>query len=280
VRFGLTLCNHGEYADPTLLGDLAVEAEAAGWDGVFVWDHVARAGEPAMTDPQVALAAMAVRTERVRIGPLVTPLARRRPWKVAREAVALDHLSAGRMVLGVGLGVHDEEFGRLGDEPSPRGRAALLDEALEVVTALWTGERVDHRGPAFTVDARFTPPPLQRPRIPIWVGGTWPNEAPFRRAARFDGSFPVVRGEGSYEPGVYRDIRALVARHRVAAAPLTLVHQGSGAAGDLERWPEYAEAGVDWWLESFRSESRPVAEARRVIAAGPPDARGGLRPDG
>lgn len=269
MRFGLTLCNHGEYADPRLLADLAVDAEAAGWDGVFVWDHVARKGEPPMTDPQVALSAIAARTTGVSIGPMVTPLARRRPWKVARETVALDHLSAGRLILGVGLGVHPEEFEKVGDEPSPRGRAALLDEALDVVTALWTGEPVRHDGAAFSVDAHFRPGPVQQPRIPIWVGGTWPNAAPFRRAARYDGVFPNAR-EGAYRPQDYRDMRAFVADHRTSDEPFTLVHQGSGEPGDLDRWSDYAEAGVGWWIESFRSETRPVAEARAVIEAGPP----------
>ena len=131
MRFGLTICNHAAYADPSLLADLAVEAESAGWDAVFLWDHIARAGEPAMTDPQIALAAIAARTERVLIGPMVTPLARRRPQKVAREAVALDHLSGGRMVLGVGLGIHPKEFEMLGDAAEPRAKAALLDEAKD-----------------------------------------------------------------------------------------------------------------------------------------------------
>ncbi|WP_370326127.1 LLM class flavin-dependent oxidoreductase [Euzebya sp.] len=268
MRFGLTLCNHGEYADPALLADLAVAAEDAGWDGVFVWDHIARDGEPPMTDPQVALAAIATLTARITIGPMVTPLARRRPWKVAREAVALDHLSGGRTVLGVGLGVHAEEFGQLGEEGTARGRAALLDEALEVITALWTAEPVRHHGAAFDVEAHFTPGPV-RGHIPIWVGGTWPNAAPFRRAARYDGVFPVTRA--GYEPADYTAMRAFIAEHRdPAAPPPTVVHQGSGEAGDIDRWPAYAEVGVDWWLESFRSEERPVAECRAVIAAGPP----------
>ncbi len=284
MRFGLTLCNHGEYADPRLLSDLAVQAEEAGWDAVFVWDHIARDGEPPMTDPWIAMAAIATRTQRVLIGPMVTPLSRRRPWKVARETVALDHLSGGRMVLGIGLGVHDEEFAMLGEESSPRGRAALLDEALEVITGLWSTERVRHDGPAFSVDAQFRPGPVQD-RIPIWVGGTWPNEAPFRRAARFDGSFPVTKG-GVFAPQDYRDIRAFVMAARAEDPKgrdnaFTLVHQGSGQPGDIDAWPEYAQAGVDWWLESFKSETRPLAEARAVIAAGPPrmDSRGSAGPE-
>lgn len=269
MRFGLTLCNHGEYADPNLLTDLAVAAEASGWDGVFVWDHIARDGEPPMTDPWMTLAAVATRTERVTIGLLVTPLSRRRPWKVARETVALDHLSGGRLVLGVGLGNHAEEFSMLGEEFDPRARADLLDEALEVVTALWTGERVDHHGEAFDVDAWFRPGPVQQPRIPVWVGGTWPNKPPMRRAARWDGLFAV--GPEPYEPSTYTEILDYVGRHRDPdAGPLTLVHQGSGEPGDMDRWPDFEAVGVDWWLESFKSGLRPVAEARRVIEAGPP----------
>ena len=275
MKFGLTVCNHGEFADPGLLGDLAVAAEDAGWDGFFVWDHVARAGEPAMTDPQVALATIAARTSRVLLGPMVTPLSRRRPQKVARETVALDRLSGGRFVLGVGLGVHPEEFAMLGETSDPRARAALLDEALDVVTALWTAEQVDHHGPAFDVEAWFRPGPVHPPGpgrrhgIPIWVAGTWPNPGPFRRAARFDGTFPVRPGAG-FEPPDYRAMRAFVADHRDPDDPFTVVHQGSGEPGDLARWPSYAAAGVDWWLESFRAEQRSVADARAVIAAGPP----------
>lgn len=269
MKFGVTICNHGEYADPNLLADLAVDAEQAGWDGVFVWDHIARDGEPPMTDPWIALAAIATRTQRVKIGPMVTPLARRRPWKVARETVALDHLSNGRLILGVGLGIHPEEFERLGEEQTFKGRASLLDEALDVIVALWSGEPVDHHGQAFDVQAHFRPTPLQTPRIPIWVGGGWPNRAPFRRAARFDGSFPNAI-DGSLQPTDYRDITDLISRHRVIETPFTLVHQGNGGPGDIDRWPQFAAVGVDWWLESFRSGERPVDEAKKAISDGPP----------
>lgn len=270
MRFGLTVCNHGEYADPTLLADLAVDAEQAGWDGVFVWDHIARDGEPPMTDPWIALAAIATRTQRVELGPMVTPLARRRPWKVARETVALDHLSQGRLVMGVGLGIHPEEFERLGEDETFKGRAELLDEALDVIVALWSGEPVDHHGPAFDVRAHFRPMPLQAPRIPIWVGGGWPNRAPFRRAARFDGAFPIGLTDAALQPQDYRDISALITQHRTVDTPFTMVHQGSGEPGDIDRWPDYADVGVNWWLESFSSDNRPVSQARQIIFDGPP----------
>ena len=195
MRFAVGIPNLGDYADPRVLADLAALAEGAGWDAVFCWDHLSRKGEAA-TDPQVALAAMALATERVLLGAMVTPLARRRPAKVARETVALDRLSGGRLILGVGLGAHDdEEFAAFGDETDRVVRGQLLDEALDVVTALWTGEPVDHAGPHFRARtaAGFRPTPVQRPRIPIWVAGTWPARPAFRRAARYDGVFPTFR---------------------------------------------------------------------------------------
>lgn len=269
MRFGLTLCNHGQYADPSLLADLAVRAEEAGWDGVFVWDHVARDDDPPMVDPWIVLAAIATRTSRVTIGPMVTPLARRRPWKLAREVTTLDLLSGGRLVLGVGLGVHPEEFEQVGDEPDPRRRAALLDESLELLTALWSGEPVHHEGEAYDVRAWQRPRPAQRPRVPIWVGGTWPNRPPMRRAARWDGVFPAR--PTPYEPDDYREMRAYIDEHRTDPDALfTVVHQGTGVDGDLDRWRDYEQAGVDWWLESFKDELRDVDACRAVIDAGPP----------
>jgi len=160
---------------------LAAAAEARGWDGFFVWDHVAyREPVRAVADPWITLTAVALATRRLVIGPLVTPVARRRPHQLARETATLDRLSGGRLVLGVGLGSdRTGEFdpARFGEEGDPRARAALLDEGLERLLAYWGGE--------------FEPPPLQQPRIPIWVAARWPHRRPLRRAARFDGLFPI-----------------------------------------------------------------------------------------
>lgn len=274
MRFGLTICNHGRYADPTLLCDLAVAAEAAGWDGFFVWDHIARDGEPPMTDPWITLAAVAARTDRIILGPMVTPIARRRPQKLAREVVALDHLSGGRLVLGIGLGVHDEEFGMMGEAATPRARASLLDEGLEVLTGLLSGDRIHHHGEHHDIEAVFQPGPVRGPApdrrhgIPIWLGGTWPNSAPFRRAARYDGTFPA--GPDTYAPEDYRALRAFVDQHRGDAGPFTVVHQSTAMGAEQGQWSRYAEARVDWWLESVRSETSTVEATRAMIAAGPP----------
>src|SRR5919106_469697 len=195
MRSGLFLPLFDPLADPGVVARLAAEAEEAGWDGIFVWDHV-RWREPvrAVGDTQVTLAAIAAATERIRFGPMVTPLARRRPAKVARETVALDLLSGGRLTLGVGLGADHfaSEYSMTGEELDDRRRARMLDEALEILKAAWSGEPVRHRGEHYTVDAmRFLPRPVQRPGVPVWVAGFPGKPRPMRRAARYDGFFPV-----------------------------------------------------------------------------------------
>jgi alkanesulfonate monooxygenase SsuD/methylene tetrahydromethanopterin reductase-like flavin-dependent oxidoreductase (luciferase family) len=216
-------------SEPRLVADLAVLAELRGWDGFFVWDHINNAGAVPGTiathDPWIALAAIAAATERIRIGPMITPLPRRRPWKVAREAVTLDHLSGGRLILGVGLGFPPEaEFEAFGEETDPRVRAEKLDEALAIITGLWTGEPVSFEGQHYRVrDVRFLPRPVQEPRIPIWVAGMWPTRRPFRRAARFDGAAPIHADLSPLTPAEVADICAYVAAHRDGDAPFDLV---------------------------------------------------------
>ncbi|MCJ7437326.1 MAG: LLM class flavin-dependent oxidoreductase, partial [Acidimicrobiia bacterium] len=148
MRFGLHVPQLGALAEPRAIVDLARRAEAAGWDGYFVWDHVMHRGDPPACDPWVALGAIAVSTERLVLGPMITPLPRRRPWRVARETTTLDRLSGGRTVLGVGIGT--DAYGEFSAFAEPalddRTRAAMLDEALEVVTALWRGMRISHTG--------------------------------------------------------------------------------------------------------------------------------------
>lgn len=176
---GIFVAPFDELADPRVIAELAASAERAGWDGFFVWDHVAyRAPTRAVADPWVALSAIACATERLRLGPLVTPLSRRRVHKVARETATLDLLSGGRLTLGVGLGSDNNgELEPFGEVVEPRERARLLDEGLEALTGYWGGG--------------FEPVPVQRPRIPVWVAGRWPKRRPLERAARWDGFFPI-----------------------------------------------------------------------------------------
>jgi alkanesulfonate monooxygenase SsuD/methylene tetrahydromethanopterin reductase-like flavin-dependent oxidoreductase (luciferase family) len=272
MQYGVTLPAFVEWSDPRVVTAMAAEAEAAGWDAFFLWDHVTWnpewGGTPPMADPWLCLAAAATRTSRVLLGTMVTPLARRRPQVVAREVVTLDQLSDGRAVLGVGLG-EDFEFAAYGEPVTQRG--ARLDEALDVLVATLSGEAVDFDGDHFTV---HSPPSLPTPvngSVPIWVGGHWPNPAPFERARRFDGVVPRKAGP----PGSVlttddlRDLRAAVGRDDDFA----YVASGNTAgADDAAVVGEWEAAGATWWLESAYPFGGRAAAMRERIQAGPPRA--------
>jgi alkanesulfonate monooxygenase SsuD/methylene tetrahydromethanopterin reductase-like flavin-dependent oxidoreductase (luciferase family) len=267
MRLGLYIPPFDELADPALVARLCAEAEEAGWDGAFLWDQV-RWREPvaAVADPQITLAAIAGATERIRLGPMVTPLARRRPAKVARETATLDGLSDGRLILGVGLGSDRfaAEYTITGEELDERKRAGMLDEALGILQAAWTGEPVRHRGEHYTVDAmRFLPRPVQRPGVPIWVAGFYGKSRPLRRAIRYQGFFPV----GIEHPDQLAEISAELGRLR----------PGDGAPFDIAVEIEpgsdptpYAAAGATWGLVAFGWNPVSVDQVRGVIREGPP----------
>jgi alkanesulfonate monooxygenase SsuD/methylene tetrahydromethanopterin reductase-like flavin-dependent oxidoreductase (luciferase family) len=277
LKYGITLPNFGICGDPRRAADLARLTEDSGWDGFFLWDHVLWT-EPRhfeVADPYVTLAACAGATSRVLIGPAVTPLPRRRPWQVARQVATLDHLSGGRVVLGVGIG--GDWFGDYTGFGEPDDRIAhgeMLDEALDIVTGLWSGEPFSYEGKHYTIrDVTFLPPPVQRPRVPIWVAGTWPNKKPLRRAARWDGVLPLPKDDFSeLSPDEIREIAAYIAEHRTSAEPFDIVIAGR-TTGDLakerERLTAIAEAGATWWYEHFGIEDTVEAVSER-IAQGPP----------
>jgi alkanesulfonate monooxygenase SsuD/methylene tetrahydromethanopterin reductase-like flavin-dependent oxidoreductase (luciferase family) len=278
MRFGVYVPNCGSYADPAKLLELALAAESHGWDGFFMWDHMMFPGADSVgiIDPWMALAAIATRTRRLVLGPLVTPLARRRPWQVAREAVALDWISGGRAVLGVGLGASDEEFAALGEDPDPRTRGDKLDEALTLITRFWSGEAVHHSGAHYRVDGvRLEPGPVQVARIPIWVAARWPasTQRPYRRAARFDGVFPAAQDYRSHRPLDAKDARAALELTSRSDAVFDLIHAGLSTGNPLEDRPlvEAArELGVTWWLESFDAWRGELPAALARVNAGPP----------
>jgi alkanesulfonate monooxygenase SsuD/methylene tetrahydromethanopterin reductase-like flavin-dependent oxidoreductase (luciferase family) len=255
VYYGINLPPFGDFGDPRALADLAREAEAAGWDGFFIWDHMIF--DPSfhpIADPWVALAAVAISTSRIRLGTLVTPLPRRRPWKLARETVSLDRLSGGRLILGVGIGDPAQwEYGFFGEQSDAKVRAGQLDEGLDILTGLWSGELFSYQGQHYQLNQmRFLPRPLQSPRIPIWVAGNWPNKPPFRRAARWDGACPIGRNS-PLMPDDWRELRAYVAEHRAGDMPFDLIC--SGATGgqnktqDADTIAPFAEVGCTWWIE-------------------------------
>jgi alkanesulfonate monooxygenase SsuD/methylene tetrahydromethanopterin reductase-like flavin-dependent oxidoreductase (luciferase family) len=194
MRHGVYLPNFDLFGEAGVLVELASLAEASGWDGFFIWDHLQWPDAEPAVDPWVALGAIAANTDRLRLGPMVTPLPRRDIVKLARETASVDRLSGGRLVLGVGLGWEGiPEWDSFGHEPDKRVRAEILDEGLDVLAALWSGEPVDHRGAHFQVVTPGMAPPAQVPRVPVWVGGGWPATRPFRRAAQWDGVWAVER---------------------------------------------------------------------------------------
>jgi alkanesulfonate monooxygenase SsuD/methylene tetrahydromethanopterin reductase-like flavin-dependent oxidoreductase (luciferase family) len=249
--------------DPYVLIELCVAAEQAGFDGVFLWDHMtwSDAGDgPPMVDPWLVLSVVAARTERVMLGPMITPPSRRRPWALARESTTLDVLSSGRTILGVGLGGPEHgDFGLFGEVTDPRARAEMLDESLAILDGLWSGEWLTHHGSHYDLGpVRFTPTPLQRPRIPIWVGGVLPNPAPIRRAARWDGAVPVTYDEGGLARPTAEQIAALTAeiagqRTSMEGYDIAVWAEVTKNPAALEQeLPAYIEAGATWWIETAR----------------------------
>lgn len=260
--------NLDEYADPHVLVELALAAERAGWDGFFIWDHLSPVFAPGRflptADATVALTAIALATERIKLGTMVTPLPRRRVQKVAREFVTLDHLSNGRVILGVGMGEPPAaEYEAFGEEPSARARAQRLDESLDVLTALWRGERVDYDGEQLHVHSDpLLPKPLQQPRVPIWVAARWPGgEKPYRRAARYDGVFPIAPDPNA---GIVTAEQVHELRAVLGDVPQGFEIAINGASG-LDP-AECAAAGATWWIETYFK----VDDVKRRAAEGPP----------
>jgi alkanesulfonate monooxygenase SsuD/methylene tetrahydromethanopterin reductase-like flavin-dependent oxidoreductase (luciferase family) len=246
---GIYVAPFDELADPRIVARLAARAEERGWDGFFLWDHIVWSPPVrAVADPWVTLAAVAAATERVRLGPMITPLSRRRVHKLARETVTLDQLSGGRLVLGAGLGADRHgELGQFGEAEDARERARLLDDGLARLTAYWDGE--------------FEPGPVQRPRIPIWLAAVWPRRRPLQRAARWDGLFPTDLPEPETLAELVAEIQAL--RAPGAGAFDVVVSNPSGT--DPAPW---AAAGATWCLTGFGPQPTEAA-VRAAIDAGP-----------
>lgn len=288
MKYGVYLPNFGHFGDVNVIASLAQDAEQAGWDGFFMWDHVtigAWAGtNMPFVDPWVAMAAAATRTEHIKIGALITPLPRRRPWKVARETVTLDHLSAGRLVFGVGIGIGPDEWDDLGEETDLKVRGAMLDEGLTVLNGLWTAKPFSYNGEYYTVaETTFLPAPVQKPRIPVWVAAFSENKAPLKRAAKWDGIFPLAQGDGAEELDQLRRMINYTLEQRDSDDPFDVVYMGHSTPGDDPAWAAeivspIADMGFTWWLEnlSIRREGREHADKwtferlRERVLQGPP----------
>ncbi len=224
MKYGLLFANFGNYGDVHLLADLAQQAEEAGWSGVFLMDTLCFEDGPTC-DPWIALAAMAMRTQRIALGLQVAALSRRRPWKLVREAVTLDHLSGGRLILGVGAGTaYDPGFAAFGEEMDAKKRAAMLDESLEILPGLWSGKPFSFQGEHYHIDPiTFLPPPVQTPGIPLWIGGMELGKGLIERAARFDGVVPFP-ADGTYAkltPEKIHQLKRLLDQQRTDSPPFT-----------------------------------------------------------
>ena len=286
MRYSVNVPNFGEFAAPEVFAKVARRAEEAGWDALLVWDSVV--GEKDLrweiADPWILLAAAALATSRIRLGTAITPVARRRPSKLAREVTTLDRLTGGRMILGAGLGDPvDGEYGSFGDTTDTRVLAERLDEGLHALDLLWSGEPVTYRGNQVTIDdVVFRPTPVQRPRVPVWVGGFWPNKAPMRRAARWDGAIPVMAGWESGGPPELSEVRELVrflrgcrAENGLAGRPFDIVIGGpspAGPAAGRDLVGPLADLGITWWDERMpwgddMGRTEPIL---RRIEQGPP----------
>jgi len=290
MKFAVDFPNFGAFGDPQRFAAVARLAEESGWDGLFIWDHINRPYHVKAYDPWIALAAAAMETERIRIGTMITPLARRRPWVLARQTVSLDHLSRGRFILGAGLGSpggREVEWEAFGEELDLRRRAKMLDEGLAIIAGLWSGEPFEFQGECYQVArSQFVPAPLQRPRIPIWIGGTWPNKAPFRRAAKWDGVIPDLdRASGkrietfqeavSFTSRLHKGERALEAVF--IADPIPAASRGEQVAAAQEA----QNAGATWWLADLSptkfggawAEPWPDTLMLGYVKKGPPRSR-------
>jgi alkanesulfonate monooxygenase SsuD/methylene tetrahydromethanopterin reductase-like flavin-dependent oxidoreductase (luciferase family) len=257
MRFGLSV---PPFTDPAEVVALATTAEAAGWDGFFLWDHLSWDGRVEVHDPWTLLGAIAVQTSRIRIGTMVTPLSRRRPQVVAKHLVTLDHLSGGRVTLGVGLGdPPDLDFSDFGDEPSYQVRAAITDEALDVVAGLVGDGGAAVHGDHVDVESSLRPLPLQRPRIPIWVAGRAPHTRPLARARRWDGYVPIA--DPLLSPA---DLAAYVGEHPRDGWDV-VAQWAPGVPAE-----EFAAVGVTWLMRSvWPQEAGWLDELRGLASTGP-----------
>ena len=277
LRYGLYVPNFGRSSEPSVLAEMALEAERSAWDGFFIWDHIVEWDRRVpICDSFTALAAIAVKTKRIRIGTTVTPLPRLKPWIVARQTATLDRLSGGRPTLAVGLGGEEStDYARFGEIADNKILAEKLDESLEIVTGLWTGKPFSYSGKHYQIRTSiFLPRPKQKPRIPIWVGGFWPRKGPFRRAARWEGVIPLKLPIKLPRPEDLRDILDYIRANRATQehfdAAIIGWTSGVNRKRNAEKVTRFADAGMTWWLESLYTKRDRPEGMRKRIRLGPP----------
>ena len=264
VRYGICVANIGTYADPRASVRVARAAEDCGWEGVFLWDHLAFVWGPPAADPWVTLAAIASTTSRIRIGTLVTPVARRRLQVLAHAVATLDFLSEGRVIFGAGLGGVPREFAAFGEPGDAKVRAEMLDEGLDLLRRLWSGEEVTHRGKHYAFDGVMLRPTPVQEHLPIWVGG---NRTPsLRRASRWDGWCPGTTDPSGMTLSPAELPRMLRLVDRPDAFDVAIMGERNGDDPHA-----YEEAGATWWIENVHDRRGTADEVLALVEAGPPN---------
>lgn len=272
IRYGVAL----PYLTPRNVARLAQQAEAAGWDGCFLGDAIW------CEDPMIGLAAAAMSTSRIRLGTLITPVPLRRPWKLASESLALDHLSDGRLTLGLAMGATWMGWHAFPNEVTDtKARAGMLDETIDILTLLYQRRPFDYDGRHYRLkltemdEMHYPPRPVQQPRIPLWCVGVWPRQRSMGRVLKCDGIIVEKRDAGSpadVTPADIAEVRAYVAAHRTLTTPFDIVVSGKTVgltpAQRQETVAPWIEAGLTWWVEGLWEESEAAALQR--IAHGPP----------
>jgi alkanesulfonate monooxygenase SsuD/methylene tetrahydromethanopterin reductase-like flavin-dependent oxidoreductase (luciferase family) len=263
--------------DARTAADFALQAEQSGWDGFFVWEATWS------VDAWISLAAAAMVTQRIRLATMLSPISRMRPWKLASETTTLDSLSGGRVILSVGLGALDTGFQEFGEVTDRKTRAELLDEGLDILTGLWKGQPFRYDGKHYHIQPlkfpHSPPPPVQKPRIPIWVVGAWPRPTSMRRVLRYDGLLPAVTGKnGKVEyrrasPDEIRQMRTWIEQRRTLITPFDIVVEGTTPGDDPAKTVAiigpYADAGATWWLEA-KWDAPDLTQVLARIKQGPP----------
>jgi alkanesulfonate monooxygenase SsuD/methylene tetrahydromethanopterin reductase-like flavin-dependent oxidoreductase (luciferase family) len=275
-KFGIYIANYGITNNPQDYIDLAILSENNGWDGFFLWDHVFLSSNKTQPflDPWIILSAVAVKTKRIKLGTTVTPLARRRPWIIAKEVSTLDRLSKGRMILGVGLGI-DSDFSNFGENTDLLIRSKKLDESLHILKGLWANKPFTFKGKFFNIkEVEFLPKPFQE-KIPIWVGGNWPNKKPFQRAAQYDGVFPLKAGsEDALSPNEYREIIKYINQYRSSFDSYDIIKPI--ITTDIEKEDDWSfknnflNIGITWFVELIWPRRDSLENIKKIISRGPP----------
>jgi len=282
TKYGLNITNFGTYSDIEILIDLCRDAETVGWDGIFLWDHMIfstrlktnNQNEIAFVDPWIALTAISMVTTRLKIGTYITPLPRRRPWKLAREIVSLDRLSKGRLILGIGLGSPDFEFEGFGEDENISVRARKCDEGLEILKGLCSGKPFKFSGIFYNIkEVIFKPEPFNG-IIPIWIGGRWPNKKPFERASKYDGVCPISATNNKLNPLDIEEIKNYIKNRRKNIKNFDIVLAGETPQDKYEAKQvisPYIKSGMTWWLETINDWRGSLEEMKTLILRGPPE---------